>query len=95
MGQVMGMAQFLAHVGALLLPAWAVAALLVGMSRALLRRARWRMRFWVNLLAAGLLGSLVLLAGLLFSGEDGRMGSYAALLLALASLQAWAAGPQR
>ncbi|WP_147476836.1 hypothetical protein [Vandammella animalimorsus] len=85
----------MAHFGALLLPAWALAALLVGLSRALLRRAHWRMRAWVNLLAAGLLGSLVLLAGLLLTGEDGRMESYAALLLALASLQAWAAGPPR
>ena len=72
-------------------PAWGVAALLVP---ALLWRSPggWRikrrpaLRLWGVL---GGLGSLVLLAGLLWFGRDGKMATYAALVLVMGSAAAF------
>jgi hypothetical protein len=71
--------------------AWGVATLLV---TALLWRSSgaWRtkrrlaLRLWVVL---GGLGSLVLLAGLLWFGRDGKMVTYAALVLVMGSAAAF------
>ncbi|GAA3988854.1 hypothetical protein GCM10022279_09950 [Comamonas faecalis] len=72
------------HVLNLLAPAFALASWLL-LCSALAWRARlvgrWR-RVW---LADSAVGCAVLLAGLLLAGDDGRMATYAALVLACAT----------
>ena len=86
---------FLALLGHLLnfvAPALAVALLLWGAPRLLpkARRGRWTARREL----AGLvgLGVAVLLAGLVLWGRDGKMLTYAALVLAQGSLAWWVRG---
>ena len=57
-----------------------------------LHRGR-RPRFVLNLVLSGLLGSLVLVVGLVLTQNDGRMATYAALLLVQATLQWWLQRP--
>ncbi|MDO5289793.1 MAG: hypothetical protein Q4F13_09205 [Pseudomonadota bacterium] len=78
------------HVAGFLAPALVLASAVVGLSWLLWRRqrlaARDRWRQWVaNLMVC----ELVLLGGLMLTGHDGRMLTYAALVLASASCQAW------
>lgn len=82
----MAASAFVAHLLALLAPAWGVAVLSTGLARLVFRRRQWRMRWWVCALAGGLLGSTVLLAGLVWTGEDGRMATYTALIAVQALL---------
>ena len=79
------------HLLGLFLPAWLTAALAAAAAKLLwrgdLRGVRWtRPALW-----AGAAGSLVLLGGLVLLGRDGRMLSYALMLLA-AALALWWAG---
>lgn len=79
------------HLLGLFLPALATGALAAAAAKALwrseLKACRWsRLALW----AAGA-GSLALLAGLVGFGRDGRMLSYAAMVLA-AALALWWAG---
>lgn len=79
------------HLLHLVLPAWGVAALLapvvVGWRGLALQRAAWRRLGWVYLSLA-VAGSVVLVAGLVLQGRDGRMGTYAALVLVMGSVAA-------
>ena len=75
------------HLGNFALPALVLAALLapaVAGWRGLTPRRLWRA--WWLLAGAGL---LVLVAGLVGFGHDGRMASYAALVLVVGSLACW------
>lgn len=78
------------HLANLLAPAWGMAALL---AVALTWRGGWNnaagRRFWRHLAWLGATGSVVLVAGLVVQGRDGRMGTYAALVLVLGALAAW------
>jgi hypothetical protein len=81
----MDVAASLLHLLAFVLPAWGV-----GLVTALL--ARWlfggqRLAWWVHWLAQSVAGSAVLLAGLWFFGHDGKMATYAALVLVCATVQ--------
>jgi hypothetical protein len=81
----MDVAASLLHLLAFVLPAWGV-----GLVTALL--ARWlfggqRLAWWVHGLAQRVAGSAVLLAGLWFFGHDGKMATYAALVLVCATVQ--------
>lgn len=77
----MPVSTFVLHLLALVAPAWGLSLVSTALARLVFRRGQWRMRWWVGVLAGGLLGSAILLAGLMFSGEDGRMLTYAALVL--------------
>ena len=75
----------LLHLLAFVLPAWGV-----GLVTAL--AARWlfgaqRLAWWMQWLALGLAGSAALLGGLWFFGHDGKMVTYAALVLVCATVQ--------
>jgi hypothetical protein len=79
------------HLLGLFLPALATGALAAAAAKALwraeLKGSRWsRLVLW-----SGGAGSLALLAGLVVLGRDGRMLSYAAMLVA-AALALWWAG---
>lgn len=88
----MGVWGFVLHLLNGVAPAVAVAALLsvavVGWRGLAWRgpRARHWARVWAVL--AGV-GAAVLLAGLLLHGRDGKMSTYAALVLATGSVAAW------
>lgn len=75
------------HVLNFLAPAVAVAAWITLISPFIWRGARpwkaWKSRFVLNSLAGG----LMLLLGLIWFGQDGKMVSYAAMVLACASSQ--------
>lgn len=71
---------------ALFMPAWGVALVATGLARLVFWRTRWRVRWWVTVLAGGLLGSVILFAGLWLTGEDGRMATYAMLVVGQALL---------
>jgi hypothetical protein len=86
---------FLALIGHLLnfvAPAVGVALLLWGLPRLWpkARKGRWSAR--TELLALCGLGALVLLAGLVVFGRDGKMLSYAALVFAQGTLVWWVRG---
>ena len=78
------------HLLGLFLPAWLTAAMAAAAAKQLwrneLRSVRWaRLTLW-----AGASGSLVLLGGLALLGRDGRMLSYALMVLAAALALGWA-----
>ena len=75
-----------------LMPAWVMAELLAVLAPRWLHRGR-RPRFVLNLVLSGLLGTLVLVVGLVLTQNDGRMATYAALLLVQATLQWWLQRP--
>lgn len=73
----------------LVAPAWGLAALLaLGLSWRGRARPRWRagLRHVVWL---GVCGSAVLIAGLVLSGRDGRMATYAALVGVMGMVATW------
>lgn len=78
---------FLNHLLSFMAPALCVALLLgVGARLVWLRKSHllpWYLMVAIN----ALLGVLVLALGLVLTGQDGRMGTYAALVLALGSCQ--------
>jgi hypothetical protein len=77
----------LIHVLNFVAPALAVATLLTLVLAWRASRVRQRpVAVWVSLVA---LGSLVLLLGLLYFARDGKMATYAALVLAQGALAAW------
>lgn len=87
----MGPLDLLLHLLSFMAPAVAVALVVALSSRARLvrqsPRTGWRAQFAINL---GV-GVAVLAAGLWYFGVDGKMATYAALVLAVATTQ-WVAG---
>ncbi|MFP5467537.1 MAG: hypothetical protein ACLGG8_08435 [Gammaproteobacteria bacterium] len=77
----------LGHVANFLAPALVVAVMLSLMPRLRLSRARWR-GFFRDTLWLSLAGGTVLLAGLIWFDRDGKMATYAALVVVQGSL-AW------
>lgn len=87
----MGPIDLLIHLAGFAAPAFAV-ALLVTLSRPLIlprgpNGLGWRASFAINLVA----GLVVLGAGLWYFGRDGKMLTYAALVLVVATVQ-WLSG---
>ena len=85
----MNLANLLWHVAGFLAPALSVAVGLTLLAQALDRKlpsARLLLRQMAINFAVG---ALALLAGLLMTGHDGRMLTYAALVLVCAAAQAW------
>lgn len=86
----MGIWGLILHLGNFVLPALVVAALLapavVGVGGLSGARMRYLWRVWGLLAGVGL---AVLVAGLAWFGRDGKMATYAALVLATGSLACW------
>ncbi|MFN3611221.1 hypothetical protein [Tepidimonas sp.] len=83
------------HLLNLVAPAWGLAALL---APALAWRGRARPRWRAGLghgVWLGVWGSAVLIAGLVLSGRDGRMATYAALVAVMGAVAAWRDGAGR
>ena len=74
------------------MPAWAMALLLAWLAPRWLESGR-RPPFLLNLLLSGVMGSVVLLVGLVLTQHDGRMWTYAALVWVQATLQWWLLRP--
>jgi hypothetical protein len=91
---VMGPLHFLSHALNFVAPALFIALLLPTANRWVLRQAPLRPVWWVQVTMHFLVGSAVLLGGLIFFGSDGKMLSYLALVLACATSQ-WALGGWR
>jgi hypothetical protein len=87
----MGLFQLLDHLINFVLPALAIGLVMAGPARAWLIPADRRPGFWPCWAAQGLLGVAVLLSGLMLFGRDGKVATYAALVLAAATLQ-WLMG---
>jgi hypothetical protein len=73
---------------------FALPALGVGALTALLCKSFWRktlagVSWWTLAWQASAAGGVVLLAGLLVTGHDGKMGTYAALVAACALVPWW------
>ena len=68
-------------------PALAVAALTLLSSRLLMKKPPLVRTWWSQLAINFIVGAGVLAAGLWFFGRDGKMATYAALVLACASCQ--------
>lgn len=68
-------------------PALAMALLLPLAGRLLMKRSGFTLSFWAQVLIHCIVGVGVLFAGIWFGGRDGKMASYAALVLISASVQ--------
>jgi hypothetical protein len=75
-------------------PAFVVGFLLPALSRLVLRRGPARRVWWAQGAVNFAVGVVVLAGGLLLFGQDGRMATYAALVLACGSSQ-WLLGGVR
>ncbi len=88
----MGPLDILNHLLNFVAPAMAMAGLLVIFSRVFMKKGgrtgSFRAQFVINFLV----GAAVLVAGLLLLGRDGKMLSYLALVLAMATSQWWQLG---
>ena len=83
----MGPLHFLLHARNFVAPALFLALLLPATSRWVLRQPAARLTWWAQALVLFAVGLAALLGGLVFFGADGKMLSYAALVLACASTQ--------
>jgi hypothetical protein len=81
---------FLVHLLSLAAPALAV-AFLVALGARLVLRGPARPGWWASLLVNAATGVMVLAAGLWWFGRDGKMATYAALVVAVATAQ-WLVG---
>ena len=81
----------LPHLPALLAPALAVALLVALGARLILPRGAQRPGWWASVAINFAVGAIVLGAGLWWFGRDGKMATYAALVVSIASVQ-WLAG---
>jgi hypothetical protein len=72
-------------------PAASVAALAAAAAKGLWRRELAALPWWRLAWPAALASAAVLVAGLLFHGTDGKMGTYVAMLLACAVTLWWRA----
>jgi hypothetical protein len=80
---------FFGHLANFVVPALAVAALLAAAARLRPGGRRGRHGFWRHVACSSLVGTAVLLVGLWWSGRDGKMATYAALVLAQGTIAWW------
>lgn len=81
----------LPHLPAFLAPALAVALLVALAARVVLPRDPLATGWWKSVAINFVVGGVVLAAGLWWFGRDGKMATYAALVVAVASCQ-WVLG---
>jgi len=92
----MGPLDVLMHLGNLFLPALALAALTAALAKLLWRRELAPVSFRRLAVPAALVGAAVTLAGLVVFGRDGKMATYASMVLACAFTLWWRGfGPGR
>ncbi len=92
----MGPLDAVMHLGNLFLPAVALGVLAAALAKLLWRRELAPVRFKHLALPAALAGAAVTLAGLVVWGRDGRMTTYAGMVLACAFTLWWRGfGPGR
>jgi len=92
----MGPLDVLMHLGNLFLPALALAALTAALAKLLWRRELAPVSFRRLAVPAALVGAAVTLAGLVVFGRDGKMATYAAMVVACAFTLWWRGfGPGR
>jgi hypothetical protein len=82
---------FLLHGLGFAAPAFAVALLLAWLGRWLLPKGSARPGWWASLAINFIAGLAVLAAGLWYFGRDGKMATYAALVVVVATTQ-WLSG---
>jgi uncharacterized membrane-anchored protein len=87
----MGSLDLLLHLLSFIAPAISVALLVTLAGRIVMPRRSAPLSWWAEALANSIVGVLVLAAGLWHFGVDGKMATYAALVVAVASCQ-WAFG---
>ena len=90
----MGPLAFADHLLSFLAPAFGVALGVAVLARLFFREAR-SPRWWVTIAVNFCAGAAVLLAGLWYFGHDGKMATYAVLVLAVATSQWTLAGGWR
>ena len=83
----MGLLDVVVHLLGFVLPALAVSLFLVGGAAVCLPRHPASPRWWVQWAVNAAVGVLVLLGGLVLTGRDGKVATYAVLVLAMASSQ--------
>jgi hypothetical protein len=83
----MGPVDLILHLLSFFAPAMAVAVLVAGASRLMMPRGSASLSAWSQAAINLVVGGLVLIAGLLIFGVDGKMLTYAGLVLAVASSQ--------
>ena len=83
----MGLLDLFFHLLGFVLPALAVGLLLAVFARLFMKKQPVSPVWWAQAAINSGVGVLVLLGGLLFFGRDGKMATYAALVLACASSQ--------
>lgn len=87
----MSLLELVRHLLSFLAPALAVALLVALCARFLLPPAARPRSLWLAVALNFAAGALVLGAGLLYFGRDGKMATYAAMVFAVATTQ-WLAG---
>jgi len=85
----MGPLDLLNHLLNFVAPALCVGLLVAVAARLGLRPGPRAPGFWRQVALNGVAGMAVLFGGLLWLGRDGKMATYAALVVAVASSQAW------
>ena len=83
----MGPIDLLFHLMGFVLPALVLGLLLVFLARIFMPKVPVAPTWWAQAAINSGVGVLVLLAGLVFFGRDGKMATYAALVVAMASSQ--------
>lgn len=83
----MGPLDFAIHLLSFVAPALVVAVLMALLGRLVLPRPAPAAKWWVPVALNFLAGVLVLTGGLLFYGRDGKMATYAALVVVVATSQ--------
>ena len=81
--------EFLIHLLNFFAPPWAVAALAAGLAKLFWRRLLRTVSWWQLARLAALVGSATWLACLVAQGRDGKMSSYALLVLSIALALWW------
>ena len=87
----MGPLELLLHLLSFAAPALVVALLVAAAARVVLPAAARPSSWWLNVTINAMAGVFVLAAGLWAFGRDGKMATYAALVLAVATVQ-WLSG---
>jgi len=80
--------QALLHLLGLFMPAWVMALMMPVAGRWLIGHSQawpWRRRVLLH----GLVGTLVLVTGLVLQGHDGRMATYLVLVLVMGTAEWW------
>ncbi len=77
------------HLAGFVAPAFGVATITAGLAKLVWRRELAAVRWWRLTVAASAAGTLVLVAGLVGFGHDGKMTTYAAMVVACAGVLWW------